>query len=332
MIITRNNQGTTGLYELLKGSSNSWVFDETWTSLNEILEMIQKITIDPNINATNYPNPLELFERAKTDLLTQYHDHINEYLNLSAYRPGTEFYSVGKKAVYYGREWFARTVENTSQAVFNGITQQLTHMIDTAIPSTAGFTTKNITETLDDAADAIRNQLTIPFGYDMSLTRLHAGVSVWNETVRFAVDHYPNYLDPYEKTEWGNEEHWTLKLRNRCVLGPTGLPLLPPSPVTPWVVTMNVWVIDVEGEYTQFKILDTSDETIFNPMLGHEPQVYLREAKIISASNTTLGENTRVSFCFTTLALGLVPPWGMMLGDFQDNWFDDHTPGFDEDS
>jgi hypothetical protein len=93
---------------------------------------------------------------------------------------------------------------------------------------------------------------------------------------------------------------------------------------------MNLWVIDVQGEYAQFKIIDTSDETIFNPLLGHEPQVYVREIKVITVSNKTLGENTRLSFGFTTVAFGLVPPWGMMVGDIQDNWSDDYTPGFDE--
>ncbi len=105
---------------------------------------------------------------------------------------------------------------------------------------------------------------------------------------------------------------------------------LPPTPVTSWLLTINLWVIDVQGEYAQFKIIDTSDETIFNPLLGHEPQTYVREFKIITTSNTTLGENTRISFGFTTVAFGLVPPWGMMVGDIQDNWFDDHTSGFDE--
>jgi hypothetical protein len=165
----------------------------------------------------------------------------------------------------------------------------------------------------------------------MNLTRYdRKGVPLWNETVRLAVDQYPNYLDPFEKTRWNTEELWTLKVRNRCVFGPTGLPILPPTPVTPWLLTMNLWVIDIQGEYAQFKIIDTSDETIFNPLLGHEPQTYVREMKIISVSNTTLGENTRLCFGFTTVAYGVVPPWGMMVGDIQDNWFDEHTPGFTE--
>jgi hypothetical protein len=183
---------------------------------------------------------------------------------------------------------------------------------------------------LTDVSDAIRNQFTIPFGYDMNLTRYTSeGERLWNETIRLAIDHTPDYLDPFEKTGDANEELWPLKIRNRCIFGPTGLPILPPSPVTPWLLTMNLWVIDVEGEFTRIKLIDTSDETIWNPLLGHEPQLYIRELHIISNSNITLGENTRLSFGFTTVALSFVPPWGMMVGDIQENWFDDHTPGFD---
>ena len=302
-----------------------------YIALEKIFESVRHITLDPDIDAEHYPNPVLLVETAKSDLLAKYTQNISKYLDFSRYHPGPQFCSVGKKAVYYIREWYIRLIENTTKTVFSEIAQQMTHVIDTAIPSSAGFTTKNITEALDDASDALRNQFTIPFGYDMNLTRYnHQEVVLWNETIRLAVDQYPNYLDPFQITSWGNEELWTLKIRNRCVFGPTGLPLLPPSPVTAWLMTLNLWVIDVQGEYPQFKIIDTSDETIFNPLLGHEPQSYVRELKVISAGNITLGQNTRLTFGFTTVAFGLVPPWGMMLGDIQDNWFDEHTSGFHE--
>jgi hypothetical protein len=331
LITTQNNTGTIGLDAVVHGMYAKWVLDEVWSALEEIFESVQHITLDSDINAERYSNPVQLVESAKNDLLIKYTQNTSNYLDFSSYHPGTQFLSVGKKAVYYSREWYVGTVKNTTESVFTQISQQLTHAIEAAIPSSAGFTTKNITETIEDASDALRNQFTIPFGYDMNLSRYdRQGVLLWNETIRLAVDQYPNYLNPFERTSWNNEELWTLKIRNRCIFGPTGLPLLPPSPVTAWVLTMNLWVIDVQGEYPQFKIIDTSDETIFNPLLGHEPQSYVRELKVITTGNITLGRNTRLSFGFTTVAFGLVPPWGMMLGDIQENWFDEHTSGFNE--
>jgi hypothetical protein len=331
LITTRNNSGTIDLEAGVPAVYAEWVLNEAWNALEEIFESVTHITLNPDIDAEHYPNPIQLVESAKNDLLVKYTKNTSKYLDFSSYHPGPQFLSVGKKAVYYLREWYVRTVKNTTDSVFRQISQQLTHAIEAAIPSSAGFTSQNITETLDDASDALRNQFMIPFGYDMNLSRYdHQGMLVWNETIRLAVDQYPNYLNPFERTPWDSEELWTIKIRNRCVFGPTGLPLLPPSPVTAWVLTMNLWIIDVQGEYPQFKITDTSDETIFNPILGHEPQSYVRELKVISAGNITLGQNTRLSFGFTTVAFGLVPPWGMMLGDIQENWFDEHTPGFNE--
>jgi hypothetical protein len=332
LIITRNNGGVSGLDAALPGNHSEWVLEEACSSLDGILGSIRTIALDPSINTTTYPNPVVLFEKAKEDLETKYNERIPEYLNFVLYHPDDEFCSVGKKAVYCIREWYVKEVKNEIESVFSQVSARLADAIDAAIPSDAGFTSQNLTETLDDTTDALRNQFTIPFGYDMNLTRFDCnGVRLWNETVRLAVDQHPNFLDPFETTSWGNEELWTLKIRNRCLFSPTGLPILPPTPVTPWVVTMNLWVIDVQGEYAQFKVIDTSDETIFNPLLGHEPQTYVREMKIISFSNTTLGENTRLSFRFTTVASAIVPPWGMMVGDVTENWFDEHTPGFHQD-
>ncbi len=330
LLTTRDNSGIGGLDATVQGVVPEWVLNETWAALEEILTQIGSITLHPNDNQTSISDPFLFLETARDDLLTQYDSQLADFLDYPSYHPGFLFSSVGKKAVYCAREWYVATVRNTTLAVFAAIFEELNQSFAEAIPSYAGFTKENITEAIKDVSDGIRNQFVIPFGYPMNLTRYdEQHVALWNETVRLAVDHSPHYLDPFETIGSGEEELWALKIRNRCVFGPTGLPLLPPSPVTPWLLTMNLWVLDVQGEYRRMKIIDTSDETIFNPVLGHEPQTYVRELKIITYKNYTLGENTRLCFNFTTVAFSFVPPWGMMVGDIQENWFDDHTPGFD---
>lgn len=330
LLMARNNTGLIALEAAAEGSVSDWVVNETWRCLEEILSQIRCISLHPEITPSSIPNPVLFLQAARDDLLAQYDAFYADYLDYVQYHPGEFFSSVGKKAVYYAREWYAALVRNTTLQVFSGISEQLNTSLSASIPSSAGFTSGDITKTLEDVSDGIRNQFTIPFGYPMNLTRYNQQQQpVWNETVRLGVDHTPHYLDPFEQTTYDGEELWCLKIRNRCVFGPTGLPLLPPSPITPWVLTMNLWVLDVEGEYARIKLLDTSDETIFNPLLGHEPQIYVREMKIITYKNTTLGENTRLCFNFTTVAFSVVPPWGMMVGDIQESWYDDHTPGFD---
>ncbi len=329
LLTKQNNIGESGLDATVQGFVPEWVLDEVWRSLEEILIQIRSISLHSNINQTSIPDPLQFLEAVRNELLVQYDSQYADFLDYHYYHPGSLFCSVGNKAVYCTREWYAATVRNTTQTVFSRIIEKINQTFAEAIPAYAGFIKENITETIKDVSDAIRNQFVIPFGYPMQLTRFdQQHMSVWNETIRLAVEHIPHYLDPYETTEWSKEELWTLKIRNRCIFGPTGLPLLPPSPVTPWLLSMNLWVLDVQGEYARIKIIDTTDETIFNPLLGHEPQTYVRELKIITNKNNTIGENTRLSFNFTTVAFSLVPPWGMMVGDIQENWFDDHTPGF----
>jgi hypothetical protein len=293
--------------------------------------MVQHITLDPTINVKKYPDLFQLLKTAKNDLLMKFTQNKSMYLDYPQYHPEELFLSVGKKAVCLSRDWYIKKIQDLTETLFSELSTKMNQSLEAALPSSIGFTAQNVTEIIEDTSDAIRNQFTIPFGYDMNLTRYDPpGVLAWNETIRLAVNHGPNYLNPFQKTVGNTEELWTMKIRNRCVFGPTGLPLLPPSPFTVWMFTMNLWIIDVQGEYLHFKVLDTSDETLFNPLLGHEPQTYVRESKIISAGNITLGQNTRLSFGFTTVAFGIVPPWGMMLGDIQEDWFDEHTPGYDK--
>jgi len=321
-----------GLYydDSITGVIGSWVDDVAWAALNDILLMIGETKLDKSITSSEYPDPHELMVKIEEDLLNKFDANISLYRSNSSYLNGQLYSSVGNKAVYLAREWYVDKarydIEQTFSNVIDSVDQKLRETIDDYAPD---LNTDDIRQTLSDTKNALKNGFTIPFGFDMDVVRKKDGEFVWNETLRCAVDQYPNYLDPFEKTGFGDEEIWALKLRNRCTLGPTGFPILPPTPVTPWVVTLNIWVIDVEGEYAQFKVIDSNDETFFNPILGHEPQVYIRESRVVSVAGVPVGENTRLGFGFTTVAFGVVPPWGMMVGDLEGDCWDEHTPGYD---
>jgi len=330
-LIKTGDVGDTDLYYSTPGNYNDWVKEDSWDALDYILGLTCDIELDPTINSTNYPNPLDLIDKAKEDLEKKHNSNISLYLNISKYQTGSLFSSVGMKAVYYARDWYVYKVKEDIENVFAGINNTISEKLEETLSKYApDLDASEIKNTLRETKDALTNGFTIPFGFDIKLVRRANNAEVWNETVRCAVDQYPNYLDPMEKTGFGDEEIWTLKLRNRCTLGPTGFPILPLTPVTPWIVTLNIWVIDVEGEYAEFKVIDSTDETLFNPLLGHEPQIYVRKKDMIRAPDgTLLGENTRLDFSFTTVAFGVVSSWGMMVGDIQPNFFDEHTPGYD---
>ncbi|MDH7517025.1 MAG: hypothetical protein QHH19_01580 [Candidatus Thermoplasmatota archaeon] len=321
-----------GLYygSVVDGVAGSWVDGVAWTTMNDVLAMVRGIRLDESITSTNYPDPYDFIAKVREDLLKKFDANISLYLNKSSYMNGGVYSCVGNKAVYLLREWYVYKTRYEIEHVLSSVTDSFDKKLGEALDDYAlGLNTNDIRQALSDTKDALKNGFTIPFGFDMDVVRTREGKTVWNETLRCAVDQYPDYLDPFEKTSYGDEEIWVLKLRNRCTLGPTGLPILPPTPVTPWVVTLNIWVIDVEGEYAQFKVIDSNDETFFNPILGHEPQVYIRESRVISIDGVQVGENTRLSFGFTTVSFGVVPPWGMMLGDLEGDCWDEHTPGYD---
>ena len=307
--------------EYVDGNYKLWVKTEAWNGLDEIFLQISKIKQDPSLNSKNYPNAFELLELIKEDILSKYNANINSYLKKSDYLNGDKFLSVGKKAVYSIRDWYVCKVEQDIIDVFDSIDNAIDKQIDSILPTDSDFSSSDIKDTLkSEGMNALKNQFTIPFGFEMDLKRFDNSEFQWNETIRLAVDQYPNYLTPFKTTKYEGKEIQTMGLRNICTLGPTGLPILPPTPVTPWVITINVWVIDVKGEYCEFKVLDTTDETIFNPLFGHDPQIYVRkEGSVYNMNNDTLiGENTRLEYGFTTVAFAVVPSWGYMVGDWGD--------------
>jgi len=314
--------------ETISGDIASWVESEAWDSLESIFDQINDIKLDESINYVNYPNPVHLVHEAKNDLLDKFNDNITAYLDQDSYMDGSYFKSVGKKAVVSVREWYVQWVEENIEATFSAVENKYGEQLQSQLDDYFGGDSTDAKSALDMAQDLLSNQLAIPFGFDMNLKRMADGKERWNEKIRLAVDQIPNYLDPYEMADYEGE-FWSLKLKNVCTLGPTGMPILPPTPITPWIFTMNVWYIEVKGEYGMFKVMDTLDEDVPNPLFGHEPQIYVRENKAIyDEQGRYLGNNTRLSFEFSTVSLAFVPPWGMMVGDTEGEVWNDHTPGF----
>ena len=107
--------------------------------------------------------------------------------------------------------------------------------------------------------------------------------------------------------QWGNDQ--LSKLVSRFI--PAGLPLLP---YIGWVITLNVWYIDVSGQIPYFQVVDTFDETMAHPFWGHTAQEYTRQDEqvwmILDESGVLryIGDNTPVDFEYKTATLVIVPP------------------------
>jgi hypothetical protein len=173
-----------------------------------------------------------------------------------------------------------------------------------------------------NASKFLKQGLKLPFGVPMRAFSVDADGNIyppqmrqaWNESVTLLVDQVPNYLDAF-RPDPSNPRLYTLKVRNNNLLGPTGLPVLPT--MEPWIATVNMWSIDVEGEYVKFEVQDGDNEVHPDPIFGHEVQVYVREEIPVYDPITKLpiGDNLRIKFNFTTGTFIVVPPGRTGVGD-----------------
>ncbi len=125
--------------------------------------------------------------------------------------------------------------------------------------------------------------------------------------------------DSTEKLTGQLAEKMEQRLQRAMKYVPCGLPVLPPN----WVCTVNVWEYEVVGKYQTLKVIDNDNECMFNPYLGHEPQVYVRERGTINhplnkdefGYDIKIGDNNPIYFNFGGYAATVVGPGPKGVGD-----------------
>jgi hypothetical protein len=118
---------------------------------------------------------------------------------------GSYYKSVGKKTVFFVREWYVDWVKENIEVIFSAVENKYNEEMQSKLNDYFGSDSTDAKSSLDKAQDLLSNQLAIPFGFDMELNRIVDGNELWNEKIRLAVDQIPNYLDPYEKTEYEDD-------------------------------------------------------------------------------------------------------------------------------
>lgn len=101
---------------------------------------------------------------------------------------------------------------------------------------------------------------------------------------------------------------------------PSGLPLLPPFG---WFLTINAWIIEVEGDIPQFILIDQNNDAKSHPLFGHQHLEFIRTNQEVqldidnnkSTIKTTCGVNTPIHFRYTTGSFIIVPPGQTGVGD-----------------
>lgn len=266
------------------------------------------------------PSTLDDIERERTKLLTKFKENEDRYINREFYQQNGIYKSAGAKVIAEMREWFCDEIE---QVLETSNKDKIEEQINNELGNhNAGIEYQDYEDTKNKYEGKISQIGTIQFGKKMELK--HAGG--WEENISLAISTTPDYFGATGEALLGSsyedkaeEENWHFNVKNICLFGPTGLPLLPPTPVTPWIVTINSWYIHIDGHWAEFKVLDGNDETHSDSLFGHSEQIYVRkEADIyddICNPFTKIGECKRLNFGYDTMSLGIVPPGKLPIGD-----------------
>ncbi|MFO7677072.1 MAG: hypothetical protein R6V50_01635 [Thermoplasmatota archaeon] len=120
--------------------------------------------------------------------------------------------------------------------------------------------------------------------------------------------------------EWASDE--ISKIVSQFI--PAGLPILP---YIGWIITLNVWYVNVYGQIPYFQVVDAYDETLSHPFWGHIAQGYERRHSAIRIDingdgiPNYIGDNTPVDFEYKTATIAIVPPNKLTgMGDRIGGW------------
>lgn len=321
-------QGDTGVKSYTVDAP-AWVAVETQYAVNDITEMmIRDIHLDPDINYENYPVPSDLLNAARDDLIKKISEKETGYANKPDYFSG-KYHSASAKVISVIREWYVDQVKYQIRDKFSQGSKKIEDEIKKNFSQPDKVKKANL-----DAAKFLSRGFKLPLAVSMRAYHVDEKGNIyppeklqaWNESVTLLINQEPNFLDA--EMPYGEEQLFTLKLRNINFLGGTGVNILPS--LEPWIATFNVWSIDVEGEFVKFEVQDVDDEVHPDPIFGHEAQVYVREEIPVydPITNLPIGDNLRINFNFTTGTFIVVPP-GKLEGVGDKDWvIIEESPGF----
>jgi hypothetical protein len=263
---------------------------------------------------------LNIFLNLKDDYIHEELYHINKNIN-------DEYISTGSKTVSNMCKWFIDQIqknleESPLDQIKNKINEKIGDENADKLQEYEEIQNGEYSNVMDDIKD-IGNGQGIQIGLAMNLERQGTGYQNWDEQIAFAVDRYPDYFE-FNKPKDEDGKRYKFNVKNTCLFGPTGFPLLPIPPI-PWFCTINLWIIDVDGSYEQFKLVDTLDETHADPLFGHDGQVMEKKYEPVydwDCSGEIIGRNQQIPFKFWTMNFAIVPPNRLPIGD-QGEYFEE---------
>jgi|GEM_PF-1592564 len=302
---------------------------EVERALREILEEIKQDNITAHVSSElRYRDFNDTIDNHTRQLLAKYRPHMGEYIDEEAYRNASsgKYLSCAARVIAKMREWYVNEIERRLEQSQNEIKDSITENITQALQS------HNINVNLGDREKVKNLGLdagslpAIQFGLTMPLTKTGDNYQ-WNEKVGFSINQEPDYFNVRDAENAKDDETtYYFLIKNICLFGPSGLPLLP-TPVTPWVITVNCWYIHVEGQFTRFEVTDTVGEMQPNTLFGDTDYSYVRESQDVfdPCSGEPIGFTEPITFTVDTVNVAIVPPG--FVGDINPSSYNKEVEG-----
>jgi hypothetical protein len=330
-----------------------WLYDEVRLIVDDITQQIKNdVHLDPEINNENYPLPGEIMNATTVDLTAKIKANHTRYVDKDAYFDGGRYLSASGKVISLVREWYVDEVLYQVNKQYGDAGGMIEEEIDNKFPGIGDA----VREAQQISAKLLGGLMRFPLGVTMVAEHVMENgthydpneLAYWDENVTLMVDMEPDLLrhdvfyDP-DQDKWINpkktvdkkyipdpaenpsgETFIPLALQNinafadASTLRNGRLQVLPPTPSTAWIGTINFWTIRVKGRFHELMIIDADNECHPNPMFGHEAQVYSRKLyRDIHdpATDMIIGDNIPIEFEFITGTLIFVPAGIKGVGD-----------------
>lgn len=309
-----------GAYQLSEsGSYEPWLEEEAQAAVDDIRNMINDdVHLDPDINHVTYPIQSDLLAAAKEDMIRKIERNESRYVDKARYMANNRYNSASAKVISLVREWYVDEIKYQISKKFDEAIKKFDDEMEKGFRENTG----NVKNANRNATRFLSGGMNLPLG--LAMTAYHVdekggaypegNLSAWSESVTLSINQEPDFLDP--DTPYGEEKLYTLKLRNANLMTPYGLWLLPA--MNPWIMTVNAWEINVEGEFVKFEVHDIDNEVHPDPIFGHAAAVYVRKQEfgvIDAVTGLPIGNNLPIKFSFTTGTFIAVPPGKMGVGD-----------------
>ena len=307
-IILENLDCKSAEIRYTEAHSPDWIEEEVVYALEEIINEMEEIKT--NVKNIKNKDANQIIDETVEQLIDKIEENKGRYIDRERYMENGKYKSCGARVVAEMREWFVNevenAVENTRDKTKKKIDEELIDKFDN--DKDVKIKVSDIKAAKDKMKGIDANNLpAIQFGLTMPL--INAKLD-WNEEIGFSINQEPNYFEPSESTDT-----YTFLEKNKCLFGPTGFPILP-TPITPWIITINAWYIEIQGSFSRFEVIDTIGEMSPDMLFGESDQAYVRKGGIggkeLMVSDPynmeTIGYTTPISFTIKTGNIAVVPP------------------------